>query len=73
MGWVAFRIRPGCPRSLAKLDGSCESIAGQYADGRVQTHWSSAYDGYGTGNLDRDRDEMGVLVKVLRERGELLY
>ncbi|KAK8844822.1 hypothetical protein IAR55_006672 [Kwoniella newhampshirensis] len=32
----------------------------------VQFHWSSAYGGYGTGSLDRDRDEMAQLVKHLR-------
>ncbi len=32
-------------------------------------HWSGAYDGFGTGSLDRDRMEMGCLVKHLRESG----
>ncbi|WWD22625.1 hypothetical protein CI109_107118 [Kwoniella shandongensis] len=35
----------------------------------VQFHWSSAYGGYGTGSLDRDRDEMAQLVKHLRANG----
>ncbi len=32
-------------------------------------HWTGAYDGFGTGSLDRDRMEMGCLVKYLREQG----
>ncbi|OCF34557.1 dolichol-phosphate mannosyltransferase [Kwoniella heveanensis BCC8398] len=35
----------------------------------VQYHWSSAYGGYGTGSLDRDRTEMRALVKHLRTQG----
>ncbi|WVR03042.1 hypothetical protein IAU60_000031 [Kwoniella sp. DSM 27419] len=35
----------------------------------VQFHWSSAYGGYGTGSLDRDRQEMEALVKHLRSEG----
>ncbi|KAK6904629.1 hypothetical protein I203_105445 [Kwoniella mangroviensis CBS 8507] len=35
----------------------------------VQFHWSSAYGGYGTGSLTRDREEMEVLVKYLRQTG----
>ncbi|WVQ94387.1 hypothetical protein IAU59_001466 [Kwoniella sp. CBS 9459] len=35
----------------------------------VQYHWSSAYGGYGTGSLDRDRLEMRALVKHLRTQG----
>ncbi|WVQ82867.1 hypothetical protein IAT38_005002 [Cryptococcus sp. DSM 104549] len=35
----------------------------------IQFHWSSAYDGYGTGSLDRDRDEMKLLVKHLKSTG----
>ncbi|WRT63145.1 uncharacterized protein IL334_000048 [Kwoniella shivajii] len=35
----------------------------------VQFHWSSAYGGYGTGSLDRDRKEMEALVKHLRGTG----
>ncbi|KAL1409298.1 hypothetical protein Q8F55_003277 [Vanrija albida] len=31
----------------------------------VQLHWSSAYDGFGTGSLDRDCDELGSLVTHL--------
>jgi hypothetical protein len=37
---------------------------------RVQMHWSGAYEGYGTGSLDRDVLEMRSLVKHLRENGE---
>lgn len=33
-------------------------------------HWSGAYEGYGTGSLDRDVLEMRALVKHLRENGE---
>lgn len=36
---------------------------------RVQIHWSSAYDGFGTGSLDRDCDELGSLVAHLRANG----
>lgn len=39
------------------------------ADIRVQIHWSGSYDGYGTGSLDRDCDELEALVKHLRDRG----
>ncbi|WVW81194.1 hypothetical protein I302_103185 [Kwoniella bestiolae CBS 10118] len=35
----------------------------------VQFHWSSAYGGYGTGSLKRDREEMEALVKHLRGTG----
>lgn len=36
---------------------------------RIQFHWSSAYGGYGTGSLDRDREEMQALVKYLKTTG----
>ncbi|KAL7418990.1 hypothetical protein Q5752_006674 [Cryptotrichosporon argae] len=35
----------------------------------VQPHWSSAYDGYGTGSLDRDVSELSSLVTHLRAQG----
>ncbi|WWC90278.1 uncharacterized protein L201_005211 [Kwoniella dendrophila CBS 6074] len=35
----------------------------------IQFHWSSAYGGYGTGTLKRDREEMEALVKHLRGTG----
>lgn len=35
----------------------------------VQMHWSGAYDGFGTGSLDRDRLEISCLVSRLREQG----
>ncbi|ORY26999.1 hypothetical protein BCR39DRAFT_578327 [Naematelia encephala] len=35
----------------------------------VQMHWSGAYDGFGTGSLDRDRQEMSDLVTHLRANG----
>ncbi|TXT04283.1 hypothetical protein VHUM_04170 [Vanrija humicola] len=35
----------------------------------VQIHWSSAYDGFGTGSLDRDCDELESLVAHLRTLG----
>lgn len=34
----------------------------------VQIHWSSAYDGFGTGSLDRDVDEMAALIAHLKRR-----
>ncbi|ORX35153.1 hypothetical protein BD324DRAFT_582746 [Kockovaella imperatae] len=34
----------------------------------IQMHWSSAYDGYMTGSLDRDVSEMASLVKHLRSQ-----
>ncbi|WOO79990.1 UPF0613 protein [Vanrija pseudolonga] len=38
-------------------------------DAGVQIHWSSAYDGFGTGSLDRDCDELASLVAHLRSHG----
>ncbi|WVQ72182.1 hypothetical protein IAR50_001727 [Cryptococcus sp. DSM 104548] len=35
----------------------------------VQFHWSSAFGGYGTGSLDRDREEMQTIVKHLKSKG----
>ncbi|EIW73056.1 hypothetical protein TREMEDRAFT_56114 [Tremella mesenterica DSM 1558] len=35
----------------------------------VQMHWSSAHEGFGTGSIDRDRDEMECVVKHLRFQG----
>jgi hypothetical protein len=38
---------------------------------RVQPHWTSAYDGYGTSSLDIDVAEIGALVDHIRkEDGE---
>lgn len=38
---------------------------------RIQPHWSSAYDGYGTSSLDTDVGEIGALVDHIRkEDGE---
>jgi hypothetical protein len=34
---------------------------------RIQPHWSSAYDGYGTSSLDTDVGEMGALVDHIRK------
>ena len=33
-------------------------------------HWSGAYEGYGSGSLDRDVEEMGALIDHLRSQGE---
>lgn len=51
-----------------------ETVSGQEerqkANGpRIQFHWSSAYGSYGTGSLDRDREEMQALVKYLKTTG----
>lgn len=63
-------------RLWKKLDGDCEAYIAPHifswlmVEIRVQMHWSGAYDGFGTGSLDRDRMEMGCLVKHLRAQGQ---
>ena len=50
----------------------CYSREGD-ADGRIQPHWTSAYDGYGLSSLETDILEMGALVDHIRsEDGEYL-
>lgn len=46
---------------MSGIDGS--------ADLRDQIHWSGSYDGFGTGSLDRDCDEIEALVDHLAEEG----
>ena len=40
---------------------------------RVQMYWSGCYDGFGTGSLDRDADEMGALVEHLGQGDQSLF
>lgn len=34
---------------------------------RIQPHWTSAYDGYGTSSLDTDVGELSALVEHIRK------
>ncbi|WVN87622.1 uncharacterized protein L203_102805 [Cryptococcus depauperatus CBS 7841] len=47
------------------LEGALKTAGWKF----IQFHWSSAYGGYGTGSLDRDRAEMQILVKHLKTTG----
>lgn len=40
-----------------------------HANNRVQIYWSGVYEGYGTGSLNRDADELEALVQHLRAQG----
>lgn len=50
------------PRRWSLQAGDCEYNTYSRLTARVQIHWSSAYDGFGTGSLDRDCDEIKALV-----------
>lgn len=57
-----------------RLNDKSLGADGAWTDGyRVQPHWTSAYDGYGTSSLDTDVGELSALVEHLRkEDGEYI-
>ncbi|TYJ53808.1 hypothetical protein B9479_005569 [Cryptococcus floricola] len=64
IGGVAFTY----PLSAA-LKGAGWRLQVLFLSVLVQFHWSSAFGGYGTGSLDRDREEMQTIVKHLKSKG----
>ncbi|KAK4688240.1 hypothetical protein P7C73_g1865, partial [Tremellales sp. Uapishka_1] len=57
---------PGGVSYVGKLSEALETAGWKL----VQMHWTGAFDGFGTGSLDRDIDEMEVLVNHLRAKGD---
>jgi hypothetical protein len=62
---------PSSRKLWERQAGLCELVIGDYvADLRAQPQWSGAYDGFATGSLDRDVEEVESLVKLLRDDGK---